>query len=80
MRRLRELLIDHRHARFEHLRRLVSTQRYAAHPYLPGISGNRPRENLHQRRLAGTIFSDQRANLAFGKVERHITQRPDGAE
>ena len=75
-----ELLENRRHARGLGGARIVEADGLAVEQHLAGVRGKDAGENVHQRRLAGAVLTEQRMNLAPLEVEIDAAQSLDAAE
>ena len=64
VRRQRQLLVDHRHARAARVQRLGRRVRPRRRASSPRVGLQRAREDLHERALAGAVLAEQRVHLA----------------
>jgi hypothetical protein len=77
MRHQVQFLVDHHHpGGFGHTRR-AENERAALEADRAGVGLVDAAHDLHQRRLAGTVFAAQRVDLPRADIEIHAIERPD---
>ncbi len=69
-----QFLVHDRHTGGQGLARRRERHRTAVEFDTPGVGGVNPGQDLHQRRLARTVFSHQSVHLAGVQVEVHTTE------
>src|SRR6185369_16218224 len=52
-------------------------QREVEHPHVSAIRDQQCRKNANQRRLAGTVWSEESVSLALRDAERDVVDRPE---
>jgi hypothetical protein len=75
-----EFLVNDADAELQRLPRCRGVQGPAVQPELPGVGGIDAGQQLHQRRLAGAVLTDQGQHLAAAQLQAHVRQRPDPRE
>jgi hypothetical protein len=75
-----ELLVDHPDAEPFGRLRPVDRHRCAVDLDRSAVGNVRAGEDLHQRRLAGTVFTDQREHFTGADLERHAVERAHAGE
>ena len=75
-----ELLKDRGDARRLRGARIGEAHGRAVDAHFAGVGLDDAGENVHQRRLAGAVFAEQRMNLPAMQIEVHATERLNAAE